>query len=333
MRRLRSCGMPLRQATFLVPGGLRRTTGGNIYDQVVIEALRGRGWSVDVAERAPDHAADLVIQDSLAIPAGPPAAVDRLVPLFHQLPSDANGRPRWRTPERAALRSASLVVTVSRHLADRVSSETDAAVAVVPPGWDRAFASHRADRGIVLAVANAGPRKGVADAIEAFASARLRSARFVLAGDTRGAGAESERIDAYAADLGPALLLDGVLDPPALAGRYGAARVFVTASSYEGWPIGVAEAMASGLPIVAFDVPGVRELVRDGEDGILAETGDVDGLARAIRRLWDDPALRHRMGLTARERARSGPTWEQTGRRFARVLESLVAGDHPAGAE
>jgi glycosyltransferase involved in cell wall biosynthesis len=325
--------MPLRHATFLVPGGLRRTTGGNIYDRVVIEALRGRGWRVDVAERTPDHASDLVIQDSLAMHAGPPPAADRLVALLHQLPSDANVRPRSRASERAVLRSASLVVTVSRHLADRVSPETGATVAVVPPGWDRAFASRRVERGIILAVANAEPGKRVADAIDAFVRARLPGARFVLAGEHRGTSAEAERIDAYASALGRTLILDGVLDPPALSDRYAAARVFVTASSYEGWGITVAEAMASGVPVVAFDVPGVRELVRQGEDGILVETGDVEGLARGLRRLWDDPALRRRMGAAAQRRARSGPTWHQTGRRFARVLESLVDGAHPVEAE
>lgn len=300
----------------------------------MVEALRTRGWRVGVSETSPTHATDAVIQDSLAIPAGPPAGAGRLVALLHQLPSEAEGRPSWRRAEGDVLRSASLVVTVGRHLAERVSRETEAPVVVVSPGWDRAFAARRRDEGTVLCVANAGRRKGVADAIAAFEQAGLPGARFVLAGDPRRDAREAGRIEAFATTLGAQLILDGILEPPALTHRYATARVFLSASRYEGWPIAVAEAMASGLPIVAFDVAGVRELVRDGEDGILSEIGDIDGLAGALGRLWRDGSLRDRMGHTARLRARGWPTWREAGQRFIDVLESHTDDDgHPVGAE
>lgn len=322
------------RATFVVPGGLQRSSGGNVYDRVMVEALRTRGWQVDVSESAPTRAADVVIQDSLAMSAGPPPGVRRLVALLHQLPSEANKRPRWREPEREVLRSASLVVTVSRHLAERVSRETDAPIVVVSPGWDRAYARDLADGDLVVCVGNAGRGKGVVDAIRAFKHAHLHGARFVLVGDPHRHVRESERIDALASALGADLIVDGVLEPAALARRYAMARVFLSASRYEGWPIAVAEAMASGLPIVAFDVAGVRELVRDGEDGIFAEIGDVESLASALNRLWQDPSLRDRMGLAARLRARGWPTWREASRRFVDVLESHTDGEaHPVGAE
>jgi glycosyltransferase involved in cell wall biosynthesis len=326
--------MKLRRATFIVPGGLQRSSGGNVYDRVVVGALRARGWRVVVSDTAPMDADGVVIQDSLAMPAGPPAAADRLVALLHQVPSDADERPSWRGAEREVLRSASLVVTVSRHLAERVSLDTTSPVVVVPPGWDRACGVPSDDAATVVCVANAGRRKGVADAIDAFVRARLQGARFVLAGDAKRDPLEAERIEARASALGTDLILDGVLEPAELANRYTTARVFVTASRYEGWPIAVAEAMASGLPIVAFDVAGVRELVRDGEDGILVGVGDVGGLARALARLWKDPFLRNEMGSAARKRARGWPTWREAGRRFVDVLESHMGDDaQPAGAE
>jgi glycosyltransferase involved in cell wall biosynthesis len=326
--------MKLRHATFIVPGRLQGSSGGNVYDRVMVEALRAHGWRVDVSETAPTRGADVVIQDSLAMPAGPPAGTHRLVALLHQLPSEANERPRWRDIEREVLRSASLVVTVSRHLAERASRETDAPVVVVSPGWDRASGGSPGDEGTVLCVANAGRNKGVSDAIDAFQRARLHGARFVLAGDHKRDASEAERIDSFASSLQEDLILDGVLKPGALAHRYATARVFLSASRYEGWPIAVAEAMASGLPVVAYDVAGMRELVRDGEDGILAEIGDIDGLVRALGLLWRDPARREGMGSAARRRARSWPTWQEVGRRFVHILESHTNGEaHPAGAE
>lgn len=61
------------------------------------------------------------------------------------------------------------------------------------------------------------------------------------------------------------------------------------------------EAMATGLPCAAFDcAPGVREIVRDGEDGLLAALGNTGELARRLGMLMSDKELRDRMGDAAR---------------------------------
>jgi glycosyltransferase involved in cell wall biosynthesis len=62
------------------------------------------------------------------------------------------------------------------------------------------------------------------------------------------------------------------------------------------------EAMASAVPVVAMEYrPGVREIVRDGLDGLVVPSGDVPGLAAAMARLMDDPAERRRLGARATE--------------------------------
>jgi glycosyltransferase involved in cell wall biosynthesis len=71
----------------------------------------------------------------------------------------------------------------------------------------------------------------------------------------------------------------------------------------EGLPKSLLEAAAAGLPIVATDVPGCREVVRNGENGILVPPRDPTALAAALRRLIGDPAVRRKMGATSRERA------------------------------
>ncbi|MFN2386184.1 MAG: glycosyltransferase family 4 protein [Thermoanaerobaculia bacterium] len=75
-----------------------------------------------------------------------------------------------------------------------------------------------------------------------------------------------------------------------------------TASGSEQGQRAILEAMASGLPIVALDVPGVRDLVTEGEQGFVAR--DREGLVSGLRRLMEDPELRVRFGRRARMRAR-----------------------------
>ncbi|MGN6598136.1 MAG: CDP-glycerol glycerophosphotransferase family protein [Actinomycetes bacterium] len=76
-----------------------------------------------------------------------------------------------------------------------------------------------------------------------------------------------------------------------------AAAVFALPSDFEGLPVVVAEAMANGLPVVAFDCgPGLREMVQDGETGLLVDKNDVAGLAGALERLMSDLELRRRLG-------------------------------------
>jgi glycosyltransferase involved in cell wall biosynthesis len=86
-------------------------------------------------------------------------------------------------------------------------------------------------------------------------------------------------------------------------GRYMSSFVgLVLTSRREALPVVLREAGAIGLPVVAADVGGVREIVVPRETGLLYPSGDVDGLVRAIRVLLDDPSRAATMGCAARER-------------------------------
>lgn len=78
--------------------------------------------------------------------------------------------------------------------------------------------------------------------------------------------------------------------------------VFVNASSPEPFGLVLLEAMAAGLPVVAVDAGGPREIVVHGETGLLAPSGSPADLAAQIRVLADDPQLRRRLGDAGRER-------------------------------
>lgn len=79
-------------------------------------------------------------------------------------------------------------------------------------------------------------------------------------------------------------------------------QVFVLTSNWEGLPLVVLEAMRAGLPVVASDVGGLREAVRDGETGFLVARGNALQLQERLRELLVHPSLRVQMGLKGRLR-------------------------------
>lgn len=75
-------------------------------------------------------------------------------------------------------------------------------------------------------------------------------------------------------------------------------------------PLKVFEYMAMALPVVTIDIPPLNEIVRDGSEGLLYPTGDVDGLISALGRLATDAELRNRLGASARQRVVANYSWQ-----------------------
>ena len=97
-------------------------------------------------------------------------------------------------------------------------------------------------------------------------------------------------------------------------------------SRYECAPLVVIEAMAAGLPIIATDVGAVRDMINDGEEGVIVNVGDVDALADQIAILAADADLRTRMGARGRICAERKFRIEDTAAAFQRLLISLARG-------
>lgn len=157
------------------------------------------------------------------------------------------------------------------------------------------------DRIVVGMVACFKPQKAPLDFVET--GARVLESRtnvhFVMAGD----GELRPQIEARIDELGVGdhfTLLGWRHDMPEV---YRNLDVFVLTSLWEGQPCVFAEAMASGLPIVATDADGAREAVLDGETGFVCARRDVAAIAEAVIRLASDSGLRRRMGERARSRA------------------------------
>jgi glycosyltransferase involved in cell wall biosynthesis len=154
-------------------------------------------------------------------------------------------------------------------------------------------------RRIVMVARLAAPKR--ADlVIRAFAHAGLQDCELVLAGD----GPQMAALRALADALAPGKVqfLGAVPDIPSLLAT---AQIFVLASDHEGFPLSILEAMRAGLPIIASDLPGIREQLADGSCGQLVPSCDVRHWAAMLLKLAGSPAERERLGNDARQ------YWEQ----------------------
>jgi glycosyltransferase involved in cell wall biosynthesis len=132
-----------------------------------------------------------------------------------------------------------------------------------------------------------------------------------------GSGPWHERLERLAAEhgLSDRVSLPGPVEP--LADEMNAAALFILSSRFEGFPLVLLEAMAKGMPVVAFDCPtGPGEVIDDHRNGLLVPAEDVDGLARAIAEATADTSLRRRLASEAARTASQytietvGPQWD-----------------------
>ncbi|GAA3072108.1 glycosyltransferase family 4 protein [Streptomyces glomeratus] len=152
---------------------------------------------------------------------------------------------------------------------------------------------------VVASIGRLGHQKGIDMLLDAWAEAAPKHPGWLL--KIYGSGPDEEALRQQCTRLG----LDGSVEwagqTDDVAGALRGASVFVQSSRGEGFPLALLEAMACAVPCAAFDcAPGVREIIRDEEDGLLARPGNVSELAHQLGRLMEDAALRDTMGERAR---------------------------------
>jgi len=114
----------------------------------------------------------------------------------------------------------------------------------------------------------------------------------------------------------------GAVSDTQLDALYQNADVFVLASLFDGYGMAYAEALARGLPVIGTTGGAIPDTVPQ-EAGLLVPPGDVPHLTQALRAVMLDKNLRERLSQGAKRAALQQPTWEQSVKRFAEVLEPL----------
>lgn len=173
------------------------------------------------------------------------------------------------------------------------------------------------DDPVAITVGRLAPEKNLPLAVEAFVAARRRipRARLVLVGE----GPLRERLTAE----NPDVVLTGMLRGEELAAHYASADVFLFPSLTETFGNVCLEAMASGLAVVAFDDGAARELVRHGENGLLAGCARPQEFVDQAVRAVSDRAVARRLGVSARATAQERG-WETVGDRLETIMLQVV---------
>jgi glycosyltransferase involved in cell wall biosynthesis len=213
----------------------------------------------------------------------------------------------WRFAERALARRARRIVAIT-HALKRFQVETVGLpadkVEVIhygmdepPPAWGENPGLDLGDGPVVACVARLEAQKGVDVAVEALGRWTPTSQRPALV--VLGTGPGGPSLEARARELGVRLVLPGRV--PDVAAVLRRAQLLVHSARWEGFGLGVLEAMLCRLPVVATNVSSLPELVVDGETGYLVPPDDARALGAAILRVLDDPGD---LGDRGYERAR-----------------------------
>ena len=252
--------------------------------------------------------------------------------------TDINVLPQHRLPRRMirwAARQAAAVVAVSQSLKDRlVALGVEAERIQVlrngvdlelfnPEGRDRLRAELALRGPTLLSVGNLLAFKGHGIAIEALSL--LPGYELMIAGD----GPDRAAFEALARQCGVSerVRFVGSLGQPELREYYCAADALILASSREGWPNVLLEAMACGTPVVATAVGGMPEIVSSIDAGVLVKERSAAALARAVRELFAHAGER---AATRRFAERFG--WGATTNGQLRLFRQLLAANAPQTA-
>ena len=173
-------------------------------------------------------------------------------------------------------------------------------------------------------------RKGALDVLDALVLLRERGVPFEATVSGIGPDLEACQDRVAALGLGAAVRFTGYADYDTVGAIYRDADIFLSPTYGEGFSNTILEAMASGLATLSCFAVGVNDCLRNGENGLLVEPGDIPAQAAALEALVTDHDLRRRLARAGLDECRRVYSWDTVGRRIQDVYAEVVrAGPGP----
>ena len=241
---------------------------------------------------------------------------------YHSGEADDHLR-RWGFLVTGVLRWVERIVVPSEYLRE-VFSAHGLKADVVPNAMDLArfrFRKRYPLRPVILSTRNLEPMYKVDNSIRAFGilKSRYPEARLVIVGF----GSEESRLRSMVASLSiKGVVFAGKVPHESIHRYYDNADIMVNSSEIDNMPLSVMEAFASGTPIVSTQAGGIRNMIEDGENGLIVAMRDPDEMADAVSRLLGDPDLAGRLAGRALMDCRRF-RWDQVRMRWVEIYREL----------
>jgi glycosyltransferase involved in cell wall biosynthesis len=167
-------------------------------------------------------------------------------------------------------------------------------------------------------------RKGLFDLIKCanLVNKMIPDIRFVICGD--GPLLQKLKVQVRNVGLEEQVIFLGRVDRKKLVELYQNASIHIVPSIYEGLPTVLLEAMACGIPVVATNIGGNRDIISSGVNGLLVPPQSPEKMAKMIVMLWDDESLRKKIGSNARKTILEKYTWDIIVNNYLNIYECLL---------
>lgn len=314
----------------LLPDIHRLPTGGNLFNRHALEYLDRvatveRRVVTDLTPSEPEHAGVILIDslllpmagDLLRDPAGRRVLLAHYLHIFDPERTDSSAAER----ERRLLPQLDGVVTTSEFCRDLLLDEgfTEQQLAAVTPGLAPGYASEVGARSRaatrILTVSTLLPGKGLRQLLDVLESLADLEWTWEIAGDP---GLDPAFRDDFCRRVERSPIADrvrllGAVDPERMVALYDRCDLFALPSRFETCSMATMEAMARGMPVVAYRTGGLPERVPAATSDLLAAPGNHEQFGGMVRSLLENPDRAAAVGRENRRASRAFPTWEQSG--------------------
>lgn len=348
---------------FILPTATSPQTGGQRYDFLVLKRLEKRGTAFRTIAYNPlfkgfRHSyarCNLVLARTIGIGRGRLIVEDfsvysraflfnflagfiyrdKIIFLVHHLPHyDTMLSSGWkrllvRQMEKVSLRMGCRIITTSENTRENLSrfGVNPDRIIVIHPGADEIpVIKTRKKNGLaILFVGHCIKRKGLEFLIRALSMVKNKKFKCHLIGSIEHDKSYYEMLRKVSDDIGVAdkLVFHGLVSADKLWEFYNMADIFVMPSMFEGFGIGIIEAMRARLPVIASNVGIATDLLISGENGISVPPGDVKSLVNALDTLMGDAGLRKLYGTRGFDAVDGKFSWDLAAERFHNVLREL----------
>jgi glycosyltransferase involved in cell wall biosynthesis len=250
---------------------------------------------------------------------------------FYSLFSKVSARYISYPLELKHIKASNMVTTVSKSVAEELVEYglNPEEVAIIGNGVDESFFNfnrYKPENGknYVMYAGRIDREKGLFDLLKCgeYLCKERSDVFFIIAGEGRDLHILKQKTKEL--NLQDKFIFLGQIGRDQIVKWYHKAKIFILPSYHEGLPTVLLEAMSCGLPVIATNVRGNRDLISTGENGILVPAHSPKKMAEAISSLIDDEVLRNDIGTNARNTIEKKYTWDIISKKILECYESLI---------